>query len=282
MKHWGKKIFGISLLLFVVGASGLIWLFAKQDYFSFSLAQVDEKRTIQEAFTALDVSTDTADITITPSKLSTASVRLLGEASEEQKERLQFVSEVTTDGTLKVEVREKLHINLFFPVSGRLQVQLLLPEKTYEKLAIQTATGDIQAGILTAKEAKLTSSTGDIQLDGFTGEKMDIRTDTGDMKLAGIRSALEIYSATGEIDSLVLPQLAQDVSIRTETGDIRVKVEEQPTAAKLELSTDTGSIKTTWSSLSYEEKEEHQVKASVGVGGPLLTVDTSTGDIRIQ
>ncbi|MGG1664176.1 DUF4097 family beta strand repeat-containing protein [Brevibacillus sp. NRS-1366] len=282
MKHWGKKIFGISLLLFVLGASGLVWLFSKQEYFSFSLAQIDEQRTIQETFTSLNLTTDTADVVVTPSQLPTASVRLLGEANENQKESLQFVTEVTPDGTLKVEVQEKLHINLFFPVNGRLQIQVLLPEKTYEKIVVQTATGDIKTGILTAKEAKISSSTGDVELDGFTGEKLDIRTDTGDMKLAGVRSALEINSSTGEIDSLVLPELAHDVSIRTDTGDVRVKAEKQPTAAKLELSTDTGSIKTSWSPLSYEEKEEHQVKASVGTGGPTLTVESSTGDIRIQ
>jgi lia operon protein LiaG len=50
MSNWGKRLFGLSLLLFVIGASGLVWLFSKQEYFSFSLAKVDEQRTISQAF----------------------------------------------------------------------------------------------------------------------------------------------------------------------------------------------------------------------------------------
>jgi hypothetical protein len=34
--------------------------------------------------------------------------------------------------------------------------------------------------------------------------------------------------------------------------------------------------------LNYEQKEEHYVKASAGSGGSILSVKTSTGDIRIQ
>ncbi|GED71051.1 hypothetical protein BRE01_47530 [Brevibacillus reuszeri] len=282
MKHWGKKIFGISLLLFLLGASGLVWMFTKQDYFSFSLAQVNEERTIQEAFTSVDVATGTVDVVITPSSLPTASVRLVGEASDQQMERMQFASKVLPDGTLKVDVNEKLHVNLFFPVSGRLQLELYLPEKDYEKLALNTATGDIKASKLSVKKTNIVSSTGDVELDGLSGESLDIQTDTGDMKLSGIRSAVQIQTTTGEIDSLLLPELVHNVSIESETGDIRIKVDQEPAAANLDLSTETGSIKTSWKTLSYELKSEKKVTGSIGTGGPTVNVRTTTGDIRIQ
>ncbi|MGG4497902.1 DUF4097 family beta strand repeat-containing protein [Brevibacillus reuszeri] len=282
MKHWGKKIFGISLLLFLLGASGLVWMFTKQDYFSFSLAQVNEERTIQEAFTSVDVATGTVDVVITPSSLPTASVRLVGEASDQQMERMQFASKVLPDGTLKVDVNEKLHVNLFFPVSGRLQLELYLPEKDYEKLALNTATGDIKASKLSVKKTNIVSSTGDVELDGLSGESLDIQTDTGDMKLSGIRSAVQIQTTTGEIDSLLLPELVHNVSIESETGDIRIKVDQEPAAANLDLSTETGSIKTSWKLLSYELKSEKKVTGSIGTGGPTVNVRTTTGDIRIQ
>ncbi|GIO04897.1 hypothetical protein J31TS6_09250 [Brevibacillus reuszeri] len=282
MKHWGKKIFGISLLLFLLGASGLVWMFTKQDYFSFSLAQVNEVRTIQEPFTSLEIATGMADVVITPSQSSTASVRLIGEASDQQRERIQFTSSVLSDGTLKVDVQEKFHVNLFFPVNGRLQVELSLPEKDYEKLELNTATGDIKASKLSVKKTSIVSSTGDVELVGLTGDSLDIQTDTGDMKLSGIRSTVQIQTTTGEIDSLLLPELVHDVSIESETGDIRIKVDKEPAAASLDLSTETGSIKTSWKSLSFEQKSEHKVTGSIGSGGPAVNVRTTTGDIRIQ
>ena len=282
MKHWGKKIFGISLLLFLLGASGLVWMFTKQDYFSFSLAQVNEVRTIQEPFTSLEIATGMADVVITPSQSSTASVRLIGEASDQQRERIQFTSSVLSDGTLKVDVKEKFHVNLFFPVNGRLQVELSLPEKDYEKLDLNTATGDIKASKLSVKKTNIVSSTGDVELVGLTGDSLDIQTDTGDMKLSGIRSTVQIQTTTGEINSLLLPELVHDVSIGSETGDIRIKVDKEPAAASLDLSTETGSIKTSWKSLSYEQKSKNKVTGSIGSGGPAVNVRTTTGDIRIQ
>lgn len=282
MKHWEKKIFGISLLLFLLGASGLAWMFTKQDYFSFSLAQVDEVRTIQEPFTSLDVATGMANVVITPSQSSTASVRLIGEASDQQRERMQFTSSVLPDGTLKVDVQEKFHVNLFFPVSGKLQVELSLPEKDYEKLDLSTATGDIKATKLSVKKTNIVSSTGDVELDGLTGDSLDIQTDTGDMRLSGIRSTVQIQTTTGEINSLLLPELVHDVSIKSETGDIRIKVDKEPAAASIDLSTETGSIKTSWKSPSYEKKSENKVIGSIGSGGPTVNVRTTTGDIRIQ
>jgi lia operon protein LiaG len=282
MSNWGKRLFGLSLLLFVIGASGLVWLFSKQEYFSFSLAKVDEQRTISQAITALDVSTDTTDVVVTSSNLKQASVRLVGEVSDKQKGRIQFLSEVTPDGTLKVEVREQPHIDLFFPGNGRLQLQVLIPEAQYEKIRMETATGDVETRALSAKTANIHSSTGDVEMDGYTGERLDVITETGDMKLANIRSILSIDSSTGEINKLQLSELTHDVDIQTDTGDVRISVDKEPAAVNLELESDTGDIDADWASLSYESKEEHHVKASVGNGGPTLTVRSSTGDIRIQ
>jgi DUF4097 and DUF4098 domain-containing protein YvlB len=207
---------------------------------------------------------------------------LVGEVSDKQKGRIQFLSEVTPDGTLKVEVREQPHIDLFFPGNGRLQLQVLIPEAQYEKIRMETATGDVETRALSAKTANIHSSTGDVEMDGYTGERLDVITETGDMKLANIRSILSIDSSTGEINKLQLSELTHDVDIQTDTGDVRISVDKEPAAVNLELESDTGDIDADWASLSYESKEEHHVKASVGNGGPTLTVRSSTGDIRIQ
>ncbi|MGF9797710.1 DUF4097 family beta strand repeat-containing protein [Brevibacillus agri] len=282
MKNWGKKLLGISLLLFVVGVCGLVWLFAKQEHFAFSLKKIEEQRIIEQPFKAVTVETGTADLVITPTKAAQATVRLTGEISEQQKERLQWTSEVTEDGTLRVQVQEKLHVSLFYPGSGELKLEIMLPEKEYESIRLETATGDIKSGALTAKTGEVSSSTGDVDLTGYAGERLDVRTDTGDLKLAGIRASLNIDSSTGEIDKLVLPELTRDVTVRTDTGDVRIAVEKQPEAAQLELASDVGDIEVKWATLSYAKREEQNIKASVGTGGPKLSVKTSTGDIRIQ
>ncbi|MGN7468419.1 DUF4097 family beta strand repeat-containing protein [Brevibacillus sp. SAFN-007a] len=282
MGNGGKKLFGISLLLFVVGVCGLVWLFSKQEYFAFSLKKIEEQRTIEQPFQSVVVEAGTADLVMMPTTAAQATVRLTGELSEQQKEWLQLTSEVTADGTLRVQVQEKLHVTLFYPGSGELKLEIRLPEKAYESIRLETATGDITSGALTAKTGEVFSDTGDVELTGYAGERLEVQTDTGDVKLADIRARLDIDSSTGQIDKLVLPELTHDVTIRTDTGDVRILVEKQPEAAQLELESDTGDIEVNWAPLSYAKKEERSIEASIGTAGPKLSVKSSTGDIRIQ
>ncbi|GEC91263.1 DUF4097 family beta strand repeat-containing protein [Brevibacillus brevis] len=282
MRNLGKRLFGISLLLFIIGICGIIWLFTKQENFSFSLKQVNEERMIEQEVKAIEVLTEAVDVEIMASKQPKASVRMVGEVSEQQQERLEFRSVVSPDGTLLVELRERPHVNMFYPRNGKVKLELFLPEKVYEQVQLETMTGDIKSGMLRAKNTKISSGNGDVDVSGYEGEVLDVQTATGDINLVNVRSAVVIESSTGEIDKLTMPELTHDVSIRTDTGDIRVTVAKEPAAAQLEVTTDTGAIETTWSNLSYEKNEEYKVKASIGSGGPKMTVRSSSGDVRIQ
>ncbi|MDR7315008.1 DUF4097 family beta strand repeat-containing protein [Brevibacillus nitrificans] len=282
MRNVAKKLFGLCLLLFIIGVAGLGWLFSKQEQFAFSLKTIDEARTIEQKVKALDLSVDTTDVLIKKSDTGSAMVRLVGETAEDDVGRIQFDSNVSPDGTLRVSVRKPMPFKPFFMGNGQLRVEIMLPEAVYDSISLETATGDIKSEAIAAKEANVTSSTGDIDIAGFTGDRLTLETDTGDMKLLNIRSALTIECSTGDVSKLVLPELAHDVAIHTDTGDIRLFAEKKPPEAKLELQTDAGDIQVDWPGLNYEQKEEHYVKASAGSGGSILSVRTSTGDIRIQ
>ncbi|MED4911735.1 DUF4097 family beta strand repeat-containing protein [Brevibacillus centrosporus] len=282
MRNVAKKLFGLCLLLFIIGVAGLGWLFSKQEQFAFSLKTIDEARTIEQKVKALDLSVDTTDVLIKKSDTGSTMVRLVGETAEDDVDRIQFDSNVDADGMLRVSVRKPMQFKPFFMGNGQLRVEVMLPEAVYDSISLETATGDIKSEAIAAKEANVTSSTGDIDIAGFTGDRLTLETDTGDMKLLNIRSALTIESSTGDVSKLALPELMHDVDIRTDTGDIRLLTEKKPQEAKLELQTDTGDIQVDWPGLNYEQKEEHYVKASAGSGGSILSVKTSTGDIRIQ
>ncbi|MFS0554382.1 DUF4097 family beta strand repeat-containing protein [Brevibacillus sp. 179-C9.3 HS] len=282
MRNLSKKLFGFSLILFIVGVCGMVWLFLRQENFAYSLKPIKEERVMEQEIKAIDLKSDTADIAIIPSKLPKATVRMVGEVSEQQYEILEFKSEIAPDGTLVVVLRERLHVNMFYQRNGEIKLEVELPEKVYENLQIETMSGDIRSGKLSAKYAKVISSTGDVEVAGYEGQELDVRTDTGDINLTDIRSAVLIDSSTGAIDKLTMPELTDHVSIRTDTGDIRVDIGKQPTAATLEVQTDTGGIETTWQNLSYERKEDTLVNASIGTGGPTMSVRSSTGDVRIQ
>ncbi|QRG69383.1 DUF4097 family beta strand repeat-containing protein [Brevibacillus choshinensis] len=282
MRNLGKKLFGLCLLLFIIGAGGLVWLFSKQEYFTFSLKEVNDERVVEKPIKGLNLSTDTTDVIVSPSTNSSAIVRLAGNAAEQQMDRLQFSSDVGSDGILRVMVREQSHLNLFFMGNGHLQVEVLLPEAMYESIALKSETGDIRSSALQSKQATISTSTGDIELAGFQGDELQIDTDTGDMRLLRIHSALKVDSSTGDVNKLVLSEVTYPVDIRTDTGDVHISADKKPTDARLELESDTGDIHVDWPELKYDQKQENLVEATVGSGSSLLSVKTATGDIRIQ
>lgn len=99
---------------------------------------------------------------------------------------------------------------------------------------------------------------------------MELKTDTGDITLETIAAALRVQSSTGDVDVLHMPELRGDVWIATDTGDVLLSVEQPPQAARMQLHSDTGDVQVEWPQTAVRD------------AGPLLTVRTATGDIRIQ
>ncbi|WP_421616905.1 DUF4097 family beta strand repeat-containing protein [Brevibacillus sp. TJ4] len=267
-----KRSFQFCLLLFVVGLGGMLWLFVQRDPFAVSLLPVNEQHTIAESVKALQVSTSTADVILSPSQSDQTSIRLSGRVVQARKDDLQLNSEVTPDGTLHVEVRELREMEMLWTDNRYLQLEIFLPatETGYDSVHIQTSTGDIQTGALSAKRGDIRSSTGDILVGGFTGEEVELATQTGDIILENLRAALRAKSSTGDVEVRRMPEFVHDVSIATNTGDVELSVIAQPTSARLRLLSDTGDVRVDWPQVMETDT------------APALSVETVTGDIWIQ
>ncbi|QQE73313.1 DUF4097 family beta strand repeat protein [Brevibacillus composti] len=289
MRKIMNSLFGFFCLLFLVGLIGLIWQYSQQPDMGFRFEQVREERAITMPFTAIELETDTADVVLSISKTSQASAKMVGEVSSSRKGKQEFITEVTPDGTLHVSLKEqqlnyvgiKLPFNSDFGM-GKLELQLTLPELVYEQVVARSGTGDIRAGRLKAKQARLQSSTGDVELEGFEGDVLEVKTDTGDMDLPAVTAKVQLVSSTGDVKRLQLNAFTNDADIHTDTGDVHVTIRPLPDSAQLDLASDVGDVEADWPRLDYTEKGRHRLIGSVGSEGPKLTVRSSTGDIRIQ
>lgn len=266
-----KRLFQFCLLLFVVGLGGMVWLFVQRDPFTVSLFPVNEQHTIAESVKALQVSTSTTDVILSPSQSDQTSIRLSGRVVQTSKDSLQLNSEVTPDGTLHVEVRELHETGMLWTDHRYLQLEIFLPAtEAYDSVRIHTSTGDIRTGTLSAKQGDIRSSTGDILVGGFTGEEVELATETGDISVENLRAALRAQSTTGDVEVRRMPEFVHDVSIATNTGDVELSVITPPAAAKLRLLSNAGDVRVDWPPTSEDET------------APALSVETVTGDIRIR
>ncbi|EMT52820.1 DUF4097 family beta strand repeat protein [Brevibacillus borstelensis] len=284
MRRMINVLFVFFCLLFLVGAIGFVWQFKLNPDFKGDTETVSELRTIDQPIKGVEVETDIADVVLTTSNLSSATARMVGEVDRKRLDKIKFTTEVSPDGILQVRIKEptEMQFGFFFHQRVDLELQVMIPEAVYEKIAVNSGTGDFRINAIKAKEGTLKTSTGDIELAGFEGETLTLRTDTGDMDISSVSAKVDAFSSTGDIDSLQLKDMKHDVNVRTDTGDITVSLLKLPEAVKMELATDTGDIKADWPEMSYSEKGEQRVAGSVGTEGPALTVSSSTGDIRIR
>ncbi|NGQ94338.1 DUF4097 domain-containing protein [Brevibacillus sp. SYP-B805] len=277
-----KKVAVLAFLFFLIGVSGLLYLSIKNKALPIQKTAVHEQKSVSgKDVSSVAIDTATADVRLTRSADDTIQIGLTGDSY------IQAASggllEVRENGdALEIKVAEEERFFDFGPGQD-LNLQVALPEKIFDRLRITTQTGDVESSQpLQEKRFKLDTATGDIEINGFTGEEMQVSTSTGDMRLLHIDGGVEINTATGSVEELSLVRLAGNVGVETSTGDVVIRLETPPAAASLDVETNAGDLSVTLDHLNIAHQSERQLKASIGSGGPLINVRSSTGDISIS
>lgn len=272
MSRWLKRLFHFFLIVFLGGAVGLFWLFSQRDITREVMVSVKEQRTIEQAVKGIEITTSTADVHVMRSNVPNPHLELIGNISKEQREQIQWKSEVTADGTLQVKVIESEGAPDFFKEQGWLRLQVLLPESdtAYEKLHVRTNRADVNIEAVSAKQGNISVHIGDIELSGFVGDTLEISSEIGDIKLMDAQAAMQVSSSTGDVQILNVPELLYPLHVSAEIGDVDISFANPPTAVDLKLATQIGDVEVDWEKGSYTE------------GGPTIEAKTSMGDIRIQ
>jgi lia operon protein LiaG len=276
-----KYVFRLAFISFLIGSLGLVYYFQKNQSLSPVMATIDDFRTVQEPVNALVLNTATADIAFTYSNLSEVTVRLVGEINEKARNQLKLDTQMT-GSTLRISVEEPEFFGFSFGPQMHLQLQVTVPSKQYERIAIYTSTGDIHTSQVESSGCDIETATGDVSVEGFKGKQITVSSSTGDLKLREIQGNAALDSETGSVEMLEWTELTQDVTIETSTGDISIRARKTPPAAQLDLTSSTGEVTVDWTDLQYREKEEHRILATLGSGGPRVIARSSTGDISIQ
>ena len=130
------------------------------------------------------------------------------------------------------------------------------------------------------------------------------RTVQGDVEARGLRSPVEAHSVSGEVDV----ETTEEAEAGTVSGDVRVAMGRLPRSGSLRFNTVSGDIRLTLPAdaaatlrvntvsgevdsefplqiLSRAHSRVHvgqRIQATIGRGGPELTIHTVSGDVEIQ
>lgn len=214
MKHW---LFA-AIILLVLGGLVFLYSFAAADFNFFKVETetvMDNTYKINGEFQKIQIEDNVGDVRL-----------VLGtEARVEccESEHLRYSVSVE-NGTLRIKLLDtrRWYHYLGFNLSDR-ALTVYLPEGMYEKLSVETDTGNIQIDSdFTFRWAKLSSDTGMISFEGTVSDSLDIETDTGNILLRSVSlGSLELETETGHV---ILQDLSvkDSLSLETETGELHL------------------------------------------------------------
>jgi DUF4097 and DUF4098 domain-containing protein YvlB len=145
-------------------------------------------------------------------------------------------------------------------------------------LNARSGSGSVHAGGV-AGELVVSTGSGDIQVSQTATGSVRVSAASGDVKLTGIQGPLRADSASGNISVQGTP--SGEWQISAASGDITL-VLPQSAGFELDARSSSGSIESKHPVTMTGTLERHVLTGKVGVGGAVLKVRTSSGDIRIQ
>jgi DUF4097 and DUF4098 domain-containing protein YvlB len=159
---------------------------------------------------------------------------------------------------------------------------LRLRDIVSSRVSLHDGSGDIVAqeisGPLTAE-----AGSGDVRVEEKGEGDVRIRTGSGEIDVRGVRGALRVESGSGDTDISGANTGPWDV--RTGSGNVDLTLPAEA-AFDLDATTGSGSVMTDRSiSMTVQgdlRKSQHTIRGKVAGGGPLLRVQTGSGDIRIH
>lgn len=165
---------------------------------------------------------------------------------------------------------------------------------------LETSNGRIRAARV-AGEVEATTSNGSIELSDCAGGAI-LKTSNGRIQADGVRGPLEAVTSNARIEArLVEASGSQPVKLRTSNGSIQLTLEKPPAtdvvlntsngsitlrapaslAAKLRATTSNGQISSGFE-VQAVETGKTRLSGTIGGGGPLVELETSNGNIRLE
>lgn len=233
----------------------------------------DELITIQNNdFTSIDINVQHGTLIVRPSHDKVTTIELIG-----TNEKLKLSAEVIGD-TLFIRLKRLRHWLLMFNMKA-VTLNVYIPTKLYQSIAMKTDNGYISAEKLLGKTVKVNTDNGRIQLNEMAASTLTAETDNGRIEIDKIqadhirtktdngrvelrhidaesiaaesdngRIALENVAGTiiGKTDNgritLETPSLNQNIDFRTNNGSILIKSQNAPTNVSIHAKTGHGKI----------------------------------------
>jgi len=153
----------------------------------------------------------------------------------------------------------------------------VIDEAVGQAAKLSTGSGNIQA---TGLEGgfKAETGSGNISIEGTGEGDAKAETGSGNIDVKGVKGGLQAETGSGEIKAAGTPSSAW--KLETGSGSIQLSLGNAP--MNLDASTGSGSITSDHPMTLEVSSDGHRMRGQLNGGGPVVRVETGSGDIRIH
>jgi DUF4097 and DUF4098 domain-containing protein YvlB len=179
---------------------------------------------------------------------------------------------------VKLEVRTPHRTFVLFG-NRSIRVELQVPREL--RSDIRTGDGSITVESLRG-ETHLNTGDGRIDADGLDG-KLDASTGDGKIRVRGRFDQLNLHTGDGSIEAEITSgsKMTSEWSVRTGDGHVTLRLPAN-FSAELEVHTGDGHIDSDLPVTGSGTRRDHELRGKLNAGGPLFTVRTNDGSIRLE
>lgn len=241
----------------------------------------------------LVVETDGASITVTGGSRSGAHV-VITARDEKDLDRYKLTFEESPEG-LRVVVRRRGGISSWFGWSGHgLEIEVEVPSET--DIDLDTSGGGIRVESIRG-EVKADTSGGGIRIRDIEGNvnvhtsgggiriadvRGDVRAETsgGGVRVENVTGSIDANSSGGPIEASFAPGAEARGRLSTSGGGVKVWLD-RGANVEIDASTSGGRVRCDLPITMQGRTSKSRLRGTIGAGGPLLTLRSSGGSIRI-
>jgi hypothetical protein len=144
-------------------------------------------------------------------------------------------------------------------------------------LKASTGSGSIEVRGIGGAVA-LDTGSGDIRAELIDPSSTKAQTGSGSIRIEGVKGGLRAGTGSGDID--IQGQPTSDWKLETGSGSVTLSV--GGAHFSLDASTGSGSVHSDPPISTHGSLEKHHIMGDVNGGGPMVRVETGSGDIRIK
>lgn len=221
--------------LMVIGIVGMAFTYSS----AYEKMDVQQEKTVDEAFNAIDIQISDATVEIMPTDANTSKIVL--EGKQYKKDNNENLSVDVKNDKLSVKLKNQYQLINFDFFHPTVSLKVYVPQKQYTTLHVSGDNGKIDVQQIKADHIDLHSDNGIVDLRQVSGETVKATTGNGKLRMDEVDGEIIGHTDNGII-SLKTTHLDRDIELKTGNGKIDIQTENEPTNTTFVANTGNGTV----------------------------------------